>query len=282
MLKLKSFAKSKGRTQTHKNMSLGFTRELTSIQPEVLFHIGGFPIANSTMMILLMAILFLGLGLFKVKKFSLVPSSFQVGFEMVYESIFGLVEQITGSKKMAENIFPVIATILVYFAVANVISLIPGLTDITYNGVAVFRTPTSDINTALGVSIASVIALNLISLKDFGLVDYIGVYLPIKNIFKGFKKSFMDGFVALVDLFVGVLNVVGEVAKIISLSFRLFGNVYAGQVLAIIIMGAFAWALPAVWTIMSGFTGLLQGMVFASLVAVYYTLALKPSDDSSQ
>ena len=72
------------------------------------------------------------------------------------------------------------------------------------------------------------------------------------------------------------MDLVGEIAKIISLSFRLFGNVYAGQVLAIIIMGSIAYVVPTLWTIMSGFTGILQGMVFASLVAVYYTLSLKP------
>jgi len=263
-------------------MSLGFTRELTSIQPEIIFSIGNFGIANSTLMILLIACIFLGVGLFSVRKFTLIPGKFQAGLEMVYEQIFGLVEQITGSKKQAEKIFPVIGTILVYFAVANVIALIPGLTDITYKGVAILRTPTSDINTALGVSIAAVLTLNFVSFKEWGFRDYIGLYLPIKNVFTGFKKGFMGGFVALVDLFVGVLNIIGELAKVISLSFRLFGNVYAGQVLAIIIMGALAYVLPAVWTIMSLFTGLLQGMVFASLVAVYYTLSLKPSDDSSQ
>lgn len=263
-------------------MSLGFTRELTSIQPEIVFSIGNFGIANSTLMILLMAIMFLCLGIFSVRKFTLIPGKFQAGFEMVYESILGLVVQITGNKKQAEKIFPIIGTILVYFSIANVIALIPGLTDITYAGTAIFRTPTSDINTALGVSIAAVIALNLVSLKEWGTMEYIGLYLPIKNVFKGFKKSFMDGFVAMVDVFVGVLNIIGELAKIISLSFRLFGNVYAGQVLAIIIMGAFAYVLPTIWTLMSGFTGLLQGMVFASLVAVYYSLSLKPQEDSSE
>lgn len=263
-------------------MSLGFTRELTSIEPEIVFSIGNFGVANSTLMILLMAIIFFLVGIFSIRKFTLVPGKFQSGLEMVYELIVGLVKQITGDEKHAKKIFPIIGTILVYFAVANVISLIPGLTDITYNGVAIFRTPTSDINTALGVSLAAVIALNIISLKEWGLMKYIGQYLPIKNIYLGFKKGFMDGFVALVDLFVGVLNIVGELAKVISLSFRLFGNVYAGQVLAIIIMGALAYVLPALWTVMSGFTGLLQGMVFASLVAVYYTLTLKPSDKTSQ
>ncbi len=259
-------------------MSLGFTRELTSIQPEIVFSLFGVGIANSTLMILLIAVLFLFFGVFVVRRFQLQPSSFQVGFEMLYESIFSLIQQITGSKKMAEKIFPVIGTILVYFAVSNVISLIPGLTDISYKGVALLRTPTSDINTALGVSVAAVLSLNVISLVEWGILDYLGTYLPLRNIFRGFKKSFMDGFVALVDLFVGVLNIIGELAKVISLSFRLFGNIYAGQVLAIIIMGAFAYVLPAVWSAMSGFTGLLQGMVFASLVAVYYTLSIKPED----
>ncbi len=259
-------------------MSLGFTRTLTSIQPEIVFSIFNIKIANSTVMILFIAFLFLLLGIFVIRKFTLNPSTFQVGFEMLYELSFGLIEQITGNRKTAEKIFPVVGTILVYFAVANVIALIPGLTDISYRGVALLRTPTSDINTVLGVSLATVLALNLVSLKEWGLLDYLGMFLPIKNIFKGFKKSFMDGFVALVDLFVGILNIIGEIAKIISLSFRLFGNVYAGQVLAIIIMGALAYVLPALWTVMSAFTGILQGMVFASLVTVYYTLAIKPED----
>lgn len=263
-------------------MSLGFIRELTSIQPEIVFSIGNYGIANSTLMILLIAIIFFCLGIFSIRKFTLIPGKFQAGFEMVYESILGLVVQITGSKKQAEKIFPIIGTILVYFAVSNVIALIPGLTDITYSGVPLFRTPTSDINTVLGVSIAAVIALNFVLLKEWGIMGYIGIYFPIKNVFIGFRKSFMDGFMALVDLFVGALNIVGELAKVISLSFRLFGNVYAGQVLAIIIMGAFAYVLPAIWTVMSGFTGILQGMVFASLVAVYYSLSLKPQDDSTQ
>lgn len=257
-------------------MSLGFERALTPIQPEIVFEVFGFGIANSTLMISLIALLFLALGIFSVRKYTLVPGRFQSLIEMLYESILGLVEQITGSRDHAEKIFPVIATILVYFALANVIAIFPGLTDITYKGVAIFRTPTSDFNTALGVSLASVIALNYVSFTEYGFLGYLNNFFNVKGVIAGFKKGLMDGFVGLIEFFVGLLDIIGELAKVVSLSFRLFGNVYAGQVLAIIIMGAFAYALPAVWTIMSGFTGLLQGMVFASLVAVYYTLSLKP------
>jgi F-type H+-transporting ATPase subunit a len=257
-------------------MSLGLERALTPIEPEIVFSIGNFAVANSTLMILLIAIIFLAFGLFSVPKFSLIPGKFQSIIEMIYESIIGLVMQITGSKYHAEKIFPVIATILVYFVVANIIAIIPGLTDFTYSGVAIFRTPTSDFNTALGVSLAAVVVLNYISFKEYGLLGYLGNFVNIKGVIKGFKKSMMDGFVSLVELFVGILDIIGEVAKVVSLSFRLFGNVYAGQVLAIIIMGSVAYVLPTFWTIMSGFTGILQGVVFAALVAVYYTLSLKP------
>ncbi len=260
-------------------MSLGFERVLTAIQPEIVFSIGNFGIANSTLMIALIAILFLWIGLYNVRKFTIVPGTFQSIVEMIYESILGLVQQITGSRDHAEKIFPVIATILVYFAVANVIGLLPGLTDITYKGIAVLRTPTSDFNTVLGVSLAAVIALNIVSMREYGFFGYLNNYFNIKGIINGFKKGMTEGFVGLIEFFVGLLDIIGEVAKIVSLSFRLFGNVYAGQVLAIIIMGSFAYILPAVWAIMSGFTGLLQGMVFAALVAVYYTLSLKPIED---
>lgn len=259
-------------------MSLGLTRELTSIQPEFVFSIGNFNIANSTLLILAMAIGFLLFGIFVVRKFTAIPGKLQSAFEMLYEAILGLVTQIVGNKKEAEKIFPVIGTILVYFALANVISIIPGLTDITYNGVPLFRTPTSDYNTALGVSLAAVVSLNIVSLKDYGVLGYLGKFLNFKAIIDGFKKGIMEGFVGCVEFFVGLLDIIGELAKIISLSFRLFGNVYAGQVLAIIIMGALAYGLPVLWTAMSTFSGLLQGMVFASLVSVYYTLARKPKE----
>ena len=259
-------------------MSLGFTRELTSIQPEIVFSVGNFGIANSTLMIVVIMIGFLWLGLFVIRKFSIIPTRFQILMEMLYEGILDLVTQITNSESHAKKIFPIIATILVYFALANVVAIIPGLTDITYNGVALLRTPTSDFNTAFGVSLAAVLVLNYISIKEWGLLGYLGNFFNFKGIYLGFKKSLMDGFIGMVEFFVGVLNIIGEIAKVISLTFRLFGNIYAGQVLAIIIMGAFAYVLPTVWSVMSNFTGLLQGFVFAALVAVYYTLSLKPED----
>lgn len=256
-------------------MSLGIERALLPIEPQIVFSFHSFGIANSTLMALFLAIIFFLFGKFIVSKFSIIPSVFQSGVEMIYESIVNLINQIDGNRGHAEKIFPIIATILVYFAVANVIAIVPGLTDITYNGVPLLRTPTSDFNTAFGVSLASIVALNIISLRDYGFLGYLSKFFNVSAIIRGFRKSISAGFVGIIEFFVGLLDIIGEIAKMISLSFRLFGNIYAGQLLSIIIMSSVAYGLPVVWMVMSSFTGILQGMVFAALVAVYYTLALR-------
>lgn len=263
-------------------MSIGFERLLTPIEPEIVFTIGNVGIANSTLMIVLIALLFLFIGIFVVRKFTIIPGKFQSIVEMIYEAIVGLVVQIAGDRERAEKVFPIIATILVYFVIANIIAIVPGLTDITYNGVSIFRTPTSDFNTTFGVSLASVIVLNIISFREYGFVGYLGKFFNVGAIVSGFRKGMMEGFIGLIEFFLGILDIIGELAKVISLAFRLFGNVYAGQVLAIIIMGALAYGLPVLWTAMSTFSGILQGMVFASLVAVYYTLSLKPVEEIAE
>jgi len=263
-------------------MQLGFPRELTPIQPDIIFHVGNFGIANSTLLVLLIGLIFFAVGIFVVRNFTMVPrNKFQGILELIYESLYDLVIQITGSAKHTKRILPVILTIFVYFSVANVIAIIPGLTDITYNGLALFRTPTSDFNTTLGVSLAAVVVMNMVSITQWGILGYLGKFFNIKGVIDGFKQGAMEGFIGFIEFFVGILDIIGELAKVISLSFRLFGNIYAGQVLAIIIVGAFAWVLPTVWSVMSNFTGILQGFVFASLVAVYYSLVLNPEDEDA-
>jgi F-type H+-transporting ATPase subunit a len=262
-------------------MTLGFLRELTPIQPDIIFYIGNFGVANSTLLILFIAVIFLLIGIFAVSKFTLIPrNKFQSMLEYIYESIEDLVMQITDSREHTRKILPIILTILVYFAVANVIAIIPGLTDITYKGISIFRTPTSDFNTTLGVSLAAVVAMNIVSISQWGILGHLGKFFNFKAIIDGFKEGLMGGFIGFIEFFVGVLDIIGELAKVVSLSFRLFGNVYAGQVLAIIITSAFAFVLPTLWAVMSNFSGLLQGFVFASLVTVYYSLVLKPEEET--
>ena len=111
------------------------------------------------------------------------------------------------------------------------------------------------------------------------MLSYLSNFFKFKEIFKGFKEGLGAGAIALVDFFVGLLDIIGEVAKVISLAIRLFANMYAGQILMIILMSAVAYVVPVILYGMGIFVGALQAMVFAILIASYYMLAIKPEDE---
>ena len=257
-------------------------REIPGIEPQILFEVFGIPVATSSFMIFFIILLFLVVGIIIRTTFTVYPTKFQVLFEELYGAMKDLVDEVTNDIRRSEAIFPMIGTIFLYLLVANIITLVPGLADITVNGNAIFATPTADFNTTLGLALGAVIIINIISVKEWGILAHLGKFIKIKPVVLGFKKSMGDGAMALVDMFVGVLDIVGEIAKIISLSIRLFANMYAGNILMIILMGAFAYVVPAIWYGMSLFVGALQAMVFATLVAAYYMLAIKPSSEESE
>ena len=257
-------------------------RDIPGIEPNILFEVLGFPIASSTFMIFFIIIIFAILGAIVSKNFRAIPGNFQSLMELLYEGMVDMIKEVTADKKRAQIIFPLIASMFVYLLVANLFGLIPGVSEIMWNGKQLFQTPTADFNTTFGLALGSIIIINIISIKEWGLLGFLGKFFKFKEVYLGFKKGFGSGAISLVDLFVGVLDIVGEIAKVISLSIRLFANMYAGQILAIILLGAFAYILPGVWYGMNIFVGALQAMVFAVLVAAYYMLAIKPEEEAQE
>lgn len=258
---------------------IGIVRDIPGLDPDIVFRIWGYPIASSTLMTFFITIVIAIFVAVSVRRFRVNPGRFQIIIESLYEQVVGLIQQITASEKHAKRVFPIIGAMLVYLTIANLIGLIPGLSEFTYNGTPVFRSPTADFNTTFGLAFGAVLVLQFVSIKDYGLFGHIGKFFKFKEVYQGFRKGVSAGFVALIDFFVGVLDIIGELAKIISLALRLFGNMYAGNVLMVIIMGALAYVLPAVWLGMNIFVGILQAMVFSALVAAYYMLAIKPEDE---
>lgn len=259
---------------------MGIIRDITPIKSAEVFSVFGFTISNSTLFIMLIAVFIVVFGYFVVRKFSFYnPSRIQVAVESVYLGAFDLIQNIIQDEDKTKKAFPVIGALMFYLVIANIIGLVPGLEQLTFNGEGVFRTPTSDFNTTFGLALAAVVIINVISFKEKGILGYLDQFVKVKGIWQGFKKSIGDGFLAIVDFFIGLLDIVGEATKVISLSLRLFGNMYAGQVLAIIIMGFFAFIVPSIWLAMNLFVGVLQAVVFASLVASYYMLATAAAEE---
>lgn len=258
---------------------LQIQRDIPGIEPNILFDIAGFPIAASTFMIFLIIVLFVIVAVIVRKTFRMVPTRFQSLMEMLYEGIIDMLDEVTNDTKRSAIIFPVIAAMFIYLLVANLLGLVPGVSELMWNGMPLFQTPTADFNTTFGLALGSVIIINIISIKEWGILAFLGKFFKFKEVFQAFKKGMGAGALSLVDFFVGALDIIGEIAKVISLSIRLFANMYAGQILAIILMGAFAYVIPSIWYGMNIFVGGLQAMVFSVLVAAYYMLAIKTDEE---
>jgi F-type H+-transporting ATPase subunit a len=259
---------------------LNIQRDILSLKSDILFDVFGFPVASSTAMTILIMILIAIFSVVVVRKFTQIPGRFQAFIEIFYEETEGLLNQITNNRsKHTQILFPIIAAMFVYLGISNLIGVIPGISEITFKGMSLFRAPTSDFSTTLGLALASVLAIQWVSIKEFGILGHLGKFFKLKEVFLGFKKSIMEGVMALIDFFVGLLDIIGEFAKIISLALRLFGNMYAGAVLMTIIFGAVAFVVPVIWVGMNIFVGVLQAMVFGALVGAYYMLAVKEEDE---
>ncbi len=255
-------------------MFLQVPTEQPSVQPEILFEIGQLPVTNAMMTGALVTVLLLIMSVCVSKRRKLKPSRFQTVMEMAVEGFLGLLESITGNKKSAQQLLPLIGTLFIFIGVGNLIALIPGLTSFTYEGKNIFRTATNDFNLTFSIATAMVIYTNFASMKAFGLFGHLGKFFKFKDVVLGFKEGIGAGVLAIVDFLIGLLDIISELAKIISLSLRLFGNMYAGDVLAAILLGALAVAIPAPWLAMNLLVGVLQALVFGALTAAYYSLAV--------
>lgn len=261
-------------------MLLQVAAEQPGIQPDTVFAIGSLAVTNAMLMGVLVTVLFFVLSVWLKKSLKPIPGKIQTVAEMTVSSFYDLVEQIVGSRRAAQQMLPLVGTIFLFFGLGNLIGLVPGLTSITYNGVPMFRTPTNDFNMTFSIATAVIIITQIASLKAFGILGHLGKYFKFKDVYLGFKKSIGEGVLAIIDFLIGLLDIVSEVAKVVSLSLRLFGNMYAGEVLAAILLGAFAVLVPTPWLAMNILVGVLQALVFGALTAAYYALAVHQEEVS--
>lgn len=258
---------------------LRISRPIDSIFSETIFRIAGFPINNSTLFMILILVLIALLCFFVIRRFKLNPNKTQCVVEIIYEGIEDILLQLTGSRRKASALFPFIGALFIFVGAANLLSIVPGLTSFIWDGKPAFRAPTADFNTTFSLAVSAIFIIQLASIRDYGFFGYIGKFLKFKEVCLGFKKGLGEGFISIIDFLIGLLDIIGEIAKIISLSLRLFGNIYAGIVLMTVIFGYLAYLLPSAWMALGLLSAVVQTIVFGSLVAAYYILATKPKEE---
>jgi F-type H+-transporting ATPase subunit a len=187
-----------------------------------------------------------------------------------------MMDLVTNDRHKSKKVFPVVFTIFVFILINNWLGLVPGIGSISFDGHHIFRGGTADLNTTLALGLFAVIAANVFGVMSVGAWEYFNKFINIKAILEIPKKIRKEPTIILINpitFFVGLIEIISEIAKIASLSFRLFGNVFAGEVLLASIAAIMAWGLPLPFMFLEVIVGLIQALIFAILTLVYFTIA---------
>lgn len=238
-----------------------------SFQSEVLFHVGFFKITNSLIDTLLIDSILIIFSVIISKNIKIIPGIFQNCVETVIQMFYEITESVAQEK--VKKIFPYFMSFFIFILLANWSGLLPGVNSIGFfkNGklVPILRSATSDLNTTLGLALVSALATHIMSIKTVGLKDYISRYLSFNPI----------------NLFIGFLEIISEITKIISLSFRLFGNIFAGEVVLLTVFSIFAFLFPLPFLLLEVIVGLVQALVFSMLTMSFMAILTTPHHDAT-
>ncbi len=248
---------------------------------EPIFHIGSFAITNAYInATILTAALVIFAVLFN-KKIREIPGRFQTMLEALFETLFGFFDQVTGSREKTKRFFPLIASLFFFILLSNWMGLLPGTGSIgqwqMHHGemtlVPLLRPANSDLNLTLAMALVSVISSHVFGVITIGFFAHWNRFFQFGTIWKA-VRSFkpMDIVVSLVEFVVGLIEFVSEIAKVLSLSLRLFGNIFAGEVLITVIGSIMAFAMPLPFMLLEIIVGVVQATVFAMLSLVYVSI----------
>lgn len=270
-----------------------------SISAEPIAEVAGLQISNSILTSLVVSFLLIVFALLfraRLKKTDR-PSGLQNVVEMIIEALYGFVHSITENEKKTQQFFPVIATFFLFIIFNNYLGLLPGVgsvlvpkheveavetqvieghteQDLVFNEgeteevlvkeehqetVPLLRAGTADLNTTIALAIISVFCTQYFGIASLG-ISY-------------FKKFF--NFSSVINAFVGLLELISEFAKIISFAFRLFGNIFAGEVLLVVITYLTSLLVPMPFYALELFVGFIQALVFSMLSLLFFNLASK-------
>jgi len=217
-----------------------------------------------------MAVLFL-LFFIGTRNMKLVPNGLQNFLELIVEAAANFIEDPAGEKH-GRWFFPVCTTIFL-FVVANAwLSLIPGFETIHVNGEPLLRSANTDLNIPAALAVVSFIFVEYWGFKARG-VSYLKTFFQVGPLWSALKLisagnikagagGLLNGFVSL---FAGLLEILSHLIRMVSFTFRLFGNMTAGMILVMIMIFLVPWVLPSLFYGMEAFFGFIQAMIFAGL-----------------
>ncbi|MEK7080767.1 MAG: F0F1 ATP synthase subunit A [Patescibacteria group bacterium] len=235
--------------------------EEISLKAQQLFTLGSYSVTNGLLLTLTVSVILICFAFVINRRVNIIPGRLQSVAEMGVESLLNLMESTLGSASKAQKYFPLVATIFIFILCSNLLGIFPGVGSLWMenNGaeVPLFRSPAADLNFTLAFAVISVLLTNIIGMASVGVFRHLGKFF---------------NFSSPINFFIGILELISEIAKIISLSFRLFGNVFAGEVLLTIIFFLAPYFIPLPFMFLEIFVGMIQAFIFAMITLVSISL----------
>lgn len=248
------------------------------VSAEKLWDVAGFPITNTVFTAWIVMAILIVIALLVRRNVREVPTGLQNFVEMVLEFLLDMVNSAAGEKR-GRKLFPLIATIFLFLLLSNWSGLLPFVGTFTINSglpalhgsgnlyYPILRSPSTDLNLTIGLAIISVVAIQMFSIRALGTGGYLSKFF---------------NFHGPINFFVGFLELIGEISKIISLSFRLFGNIFAGEVLLGVIGFLVPWIASIPFLGLEIFIGAIQAYIFAVLTLIFTVVGSASHDGAHE
>jgi F-type H+-transporting ATPase subunit a len=260
-------------------LSAFFAIETEPLAAEKLFNVGPLPVTNAMVFGVLTAAFVLSILLLAARWTSLHPKSkLAYAFELLLDFIWGVAISTFGDRKTALKHLPLLATLFIFILVGNLSGsgMLPGVGTINYthDGItsALLRPFTTDLNATLSMAILTIGLVQFYAIKELGVRGHLRHYFasPLWN---------------PMNLFIGLNEVFGELLRIVTLSMRLFGVIYAGEVLISAVgqlAGNFGWIAAVPTVLLEIFFSVIQAYVFMMLSATYLSVAVGSNENHKQ
>lgn len=264
---------------------LSVPRPAPELPAEVLFHVAGFPVTNSLIGAWITMLFLVGFSFVITRRMKLIPGRLQSAFEFLLGSLFDFCQRVAGEEN-GRRFFPVVATIFLFVAFNAWLSLIPGFGSIEVinaegHHVHLLRGANTDINMPLALALVSFVIVAYFGLKSLRF-GYLKQFFNAGQVFHGlahigrgrFRLGLVTLFNGFINIFIGFLEGLSVLIRIVSFTFRLFGNMTAGEILLLIAAFLIPWVFALPFYGLELLVGFVQALIFAGLTLVFLTLAV--------
>jgi len=266
-------------------------RPTVELPSEPVFHIEHFSITNTLIASWFTMLVLVVLSILLTRKMKLIPGRGQATAEAIVEGLLNFVESVAG-KKHARMLFPGVATIFIYVISNAFLALLPffgSIGVIEHDGkfAPLFRSANTDLNVPLSIAIMSFIFVETWGMRAIGVSHYLSEFINVRQFGQGLKELLtgkiktgpMNIVFGFISMFVGVLEIFSHLTRMLSFTFRLFGNMTAGEILILV----YCFLIPLVFTIpfygLELLIGMIQALIFSGLTLVFGTIAVSPHEE---